>query len=388
MTEPWTGRTDAIERPPIAAVNRLAARLAAAGQDQINLGQALLGLPPPAAALDRVRRYLDTATIHGYTPDPGDPEVREAVAAFMRTHKALPGAVADRVMLTCGANQAYVNALLTLTRPGDEVILFGPYYFDHLFAIQLAACTPVVVPLRLEEARYRLDLDAFAAALTPRTRVVGIVSPANPSGSVFPPDEVAALVELCRERGIWVVSDETYDLLTFPPATFVSVAALGDYDRVAVLGSFSKTFALAAWRIGYLYGPEELIEEAVKVQDALVVCAPVPSQMAVLGALEEVDSFRAAAVAELVRRKDALLDALAGCPLLEPVLPDGATFVMARMHAEGSSLEFARRLLNETGIITVPGAAFGPLGEHFIRLSFGNQPVARIAEAGARLRRL
>jgi len=381
---PWEGRTRRIERPPIAEINRLAAGLAAEGRDLINLGQAILALPPPPAALTEVERFLAENEVHGYSPDPGAPDVLDAVAAFLREVKSVP-ARSEETMLTCGANQAYVNALLAISEPGDEIVLLGPYYFDHLFAVELAACKPVVVPLALAKDRFVLDFDALEKALGPKTRMVTLVSPANPAGMVVPEEDVGRLCRLCNEKGIWLVSDETYDLLTFPPHRHTSPAALGLHDRVIVLGSFSKTFALASWRVGYLWGPGVLADEVVKVQDALVVCAPVPSQWAVRGALSDVEGFRSRTMQELTGRRDALLEAIARSRSLEPIPPEGATFVLARIRDGRSSFEFSKTLLREAGILSVPGAAFGPQGEGYVRLSFGNQPADRIREAGERL---
>jgi len=332
-----------------------------------------------------VREFISGSQAQLYSPDPGLPEALQAVARFLRQHKDIGDAAPDRIILTCGANQAYVNAVLTVTQPGDEVVVLSPYYFDHVFAIQLANCAPIEVPMVVRDRRFVLDFDALEAALTPRTRCITLVSPANPAGSCVSPNEVRRLCELCAERGLWLISDETYDLLTFPPARHVSPAALEVHDRVIVLGSFSKTFGLAAWRIGYLFGPSDMVEECIKVQDAVVVCAPVPSQLAAMGALDEADSFVPAARTELLARREAMLEVLDESDLLDATVPDGATFVLARLTLPVTSLDFSRRLVEEAGLVTVPGSAFGPHGEGWVRFSFGNQPPERIREAGARL---
>ena len=381
----WTGRTRHIERPPIAAINRLAAQLAADGHDLINLGQAVLGLPPPPAAIAAVERYVADNRVHTYSPDPGLPEVLESVCGFLQDWKGV-AARPPEVMLTCGANQAYANAVFTLSNPGDEIVLFSPYYFDHLFTIKLAGCKPVIVCCTDERQRLVPDLDAFERALTPKTRIVTLVAPANPGGAVLSEDELLRLCRICHQRGIWLISDETYDLLTFPPSRHTSPAALHEHDRIVVLGSFSKTFALASWRIGYMWGPETLQEEAVKVQDALVVCAPVASQWAVHGALKDVESFRGPAVEELTQRRDSLLSGLLDIPGLPPFLPDGATFILTQIPASLSSVDFATDLLTATGIISVPGAAFGEASRNMVRFSFGNQEVPRLQEAIKRLK--
>jgi aminotransferase len=295
-------------------------------------------------------------------------------------------------MITCGANQAFVNGLLAATNPGDEIIVFAPYYFDHVFAIRLAGCVPIAVDLALDaDDGYRIDFHGLRKALSGRTRAVVLVSPGNPTGRVAAPAEVEALCNLCREAELWLFSDETYDLLTFAPAAHISPAALPTAcpKRTIVLGSFSKTFALAAWRVGYLYADDAFIEETIKVQDALVVCAAVPSQLAALGALEATDTYVPAALAALARRRDALLSLLTDSRTLDPIAPQGATSTLARIttpHFE-TAFDYSKRLLAQAGLITVPGSAFGPRGEGHLRLSFGNQPPKTIKQAGERLRR-
>ncbi len=387
----WHGRTQQIERPPIAHINALAASYRERekdrpGKDLINLGQAILGLPPPEGALQAVRDYLAIGGPHGYSPDPGLPEVLRPVSQFLRERKGIAAASPDKLILTCGANQAFVNALWTLTQPGDEVVFFGPNYFDHVYAIKLAACVPKEVGLMKVGQRFELPFTALKRALTSKTRCLVLVSPANPAGMVLPEPQLEQLCELCRQRDIWLISDETYDLFTFGSVRHVSPAACGVHDQVVVLGSFSKTFGLAAWRIGYLYGPERFIEQAIKVQDAVVVCAPVASQHAIRAALEQTESYCRTALQTLVRRREALLDVLQPLSALVPIVPDGATFCMAEISSREPSFELACALVQQAGLVTVPGAAFGQYGEGHLRLSFGNQPVERIAEAGDRLR--
>lgn len=382
---PWCGRTAALVRPPIAKVAALAAERIQRGEDVIDLGQAILGLQPPASFLDGVRDYLRSPTPHVYSPDPGLPAVRDAVAAFTRDHKAIPCDAGQNVMMTCGANQAFADALFAVTHPGDEVITFGPGYFDHDYTLAMAGCRQVEVPIALHEGRYRFDLDAVDLAITPRTKCVVLVSPGNPTGAVADEFFVRALCERCARDGIWILSDETYDLLTFPPARHVSPASVAGFDRVAVLGTFSKLFAAAGWRIGYLAGSVRLIEEAFKVQDALVICAPVASQRGLLAALPSIDEYVSAARDELGLRRQALVEALAGWGAVELVVPEGATFGMAGLRDTKDDVGFCEDLLRRTGVVTVPGSAFGALGAGYARFSFGNQTVERIRMAGERM---
>jgi aspartate/methionine/tyrosine aminotransferase len=389
----WAGRTSALHRPPIARITGLAAELAAEGQDVIDLGQAILGLQPPRAALAAARAYLEIGSPHAYSPDPGLPELREAIADFLRRRKGIAAADAGRVMVTCGANQAFANTLLAVTQPGAEVLTFGPGYFDHGYVIGLGGCAETQVALRARGRRFHFDLDAVEQAIGPRTRVVVLVSPGNPTAAVADETFVRGLCELCARRGLWLLSDETYDLLTFAPSVHCAPASVSGYERIVTIGSFSKIFGLAAWRVGYFLGSAALFEQAFKVQDALVVCAPVPSQLAARAALAELEPYVAAARAELVCRRDALLGALAACPWIEPMIPEGATFLLGRIaRPDGAEppddVVVCEQLLRQAGLVTVPGSAFGVHGRGFVRLSFGNQPVDRIAQAGSRLAKL
>lgn len=386
MSTSWTGRTADWVRPPIAQVTALAAELRSDGHDLIDLGQAILGLAPPVEAVQGARRYLEEPGPHAYSPDPGLPVLRDAIAFMLRERKQIAHANGDDVMITCGANQAFANVLVSVTQPGDEVMTFGPGYFDHGYTIRMAGCTEVEVPLRDDSDRFEFDIDGVADALSERTRAVVLVSPGNPTGAVASRPFVEALCELCASRGIWLISDETYDLLTFDPIVHCSPASLTTYDRVAVIGSFSKIFGMAGWRVGYYHGSPRLMEESFKVQDALVVCAPVPSQRAVLAVLEDLDSYVDQARSVLRSRRDALLEVLGGWASVRARVPQGATFLMASLKGSEDDVAFCKRMLREAGIVSVPGSAFGRRGRGFVRLSFGNQPVERILEAGERLR--
>ncbi len=388
-TSRWPGRTRAIEPPPIARLNAMASGLRASGADLIDLGQAVLGLPPPVDALAAVVEWMGHRAPQTYSPDPGLPDVREAVACFLDEQKGIPGGTEGKralPLLTCGCNQAYATAVLAVTKPGDEVIVLSPYYFDHVFAIQLAGCRAVDVPLRFDGTGFRIDFDGLEQAITRRTRAITLVSPGNPTASVATRDEVEHLVRICSSQGLWLFSDETYDLLTQPPVQAVSPAAVSDCERIVTMGSFSKTFGLAAWRIGYVHGSARFTDEALKVQDALVVCAPVPAQRAVVGALAALPAWLPALRAELASRHAALLAGLRTISWLAPVAAEGGTFLLARYNGFSDSLACCIALLEQAGVVTVPGAAFGPSGDPFVRFSFGNQPVPRLVEAVERIR--
>ncbi|MCL2823403.1 MAG: pyridoxal phosphate-dependent aminotransferase [Polyangiaceae bacterium] len=387
MNTPWQGRTADWEFPPIAAVSSLAAQLRAQGRDLIDLGQAILGLPPPPEAITEVKRYLSEQGPHAYSPDPGLPALRTAIAKMLRDRKQFRNAAMENNMVTCGASQAFANGLVSITCPGDEILTFDPGYFDHSYTIKMAGCIETPIPLKIHENRYSFDIDAMCRAISSRTRAIVLVSPGNPTGAVAPREFVEKLCDICHSKGIWIISDETYDFFTYAPVNHCSPAAIADNNNLAVVGSFSKTLGMAGWRVGYLYGPEELIEQAYKIQDALVVCAPVPSQRGVLAALSHLDTYVSNAREELCKRRSALLSAIESWGLVKPRIPDGATFFLGKINSSISDIEFCKHLLTKAGIVAVPGSAFGAQGKGSIRLSFGNQPCDKIAEAGERLRK-
>src|SRR5205814_413561 len=190
----------------------------------------------------------------------------------------------SRVMVTAGGNMAFVHAILAITRPGDEVILPVPFYFNHEMAIQMAGCTAVRVGT---DDRYQLDVDAIRRAITPRTRAIVTVTPNNPTGAVYTEESLRQVSRECGERGLYHVCDEVYEYFTYGSARHVSPAAFAGAERYTIsLYSLSKAYGFAGWRIGYMVYPERLHEAIAKVQDTVLVCPPVISQIAAVAAME------------------------------------------------------------------------------------------------------
>ena len=402
MEKVWYGRTRVIERPPIARMRALAERLVRDGRSILDLGQAVAAVPPPQGVVEVLGR-ASGPDLYGYTPDPGLEELREALADWLREDKGAESARPENVLVTCGANQAFVNVLLALTRPGDKVVLMGPSYFDHDFAVELAGCRVAQVPLLVRGGRYRLWLRGIERELAGGARLVVLVSPSNPTAAVFDQEEIEAVVELCRDWKAWLVSDETYEALVYPPRTPSSAARYVAAGRVVVLGSFSKVYAMAGLRVGFLFGPARLVEETIKVQDAVVVCAPTVSQRAALEALAHRRAYVADLVATMEERRRVLVGALETSRLFDPMPPEGATFVFARVREESlrdlgldrfaedgdvDDIGLCEYLLEKTGVLAVPGSSFGPHGRGFVRFSYGNQPVEALSQVAEALGRL
>jgi aminotransferase len=288
--------------------------------------------------------------------------------------------------------------ICTLVDRGDEVLIPSPNYASHIEQVLFAEGTPVFVPL-IEKEGWRLDIEGFRRAVTPRTKAIIVCNPMNPTGAAFSEEEIRAVGVLALEHDLFVIADEAYDFLVYPPLRHFSFAALPELKgRLVTACSFSKMYCMTGWRVGYLYAPAYLIDQVLKVHDAFAICAPTISQYAALTALRATngkdgdgDEFIAELVNALDTRRQltcSRLDRLSG--LFSYQSPHGAYYVFPRIVPSGiTSIDLALRLLYEAKVITIPGGAFGPTGEGHLRLSFGatetqiNQAFDRIEEWAA-----
>lgn len=376
-------RVRAIELPQFDVLNDIAAGWRARGADVITLGQALPGFAPPDVAVDALRSALGDPSAHIYSSDAGTPELRAALA---RSLSVLGASVdpAREIIITAGGNQAFQLALTTLIQPGDEVLLTGPYFLNHEMAVRSVGAVPVEAPVPAAR-RFTPLWDDIAPHVTLRTRAVVIVSPSNPTGAVIGRDSLQQIVSACAARDVLVFIDEAYMRFVYgaEPAT---ASALPDWtDNVVVLGSFSKAFAVTGWRCGYLLAHADVIAEAMKIQDCMIICAPVPIQRAITAVLEREPDYSRRWLPELQKRRDALVETLAECPALEPVFPAGGFFVMVRVQGCDDSRRLARELIEQQQVVTIPGRFFGESGEGYLRVSYGAATEARLREAAGRI---
>lgn len=376
-------RVQQIELPQFDVLNDLAAGLAAGGADIINLGQALPGFPPPTAAIDALRCALDDPAAHVYSADAGLPELRRALA---RSLSAL-GASVDpdaEIIITAGGNQAFQLALTTLIDPGDEVILAAPYFLNHEMAVRSVSAIPIEAPTAAARA-FRATWDDIAPWVTDRTRAVVLVSPSNPTGALVEPASLRRIAAECAARQLLLVVDETYLRLTYDTDPHTA-ASLADWQsHVVIVGSFSKSLAITGWRCGYLLAHSRVIGEALKVQDCMVICAPVPVQRAVTAALDAEPEYSARWLPELRVRRDTLIERLRAISGAEVVTPGGGFFVMVRFRATADSRVSAHRLIAEQHVVTIPGAFFGKTGEGYLRISYGAVASDRLLAACDRI---
>jgi aspartate/methionine/tyrosine aminotransferase len=350
----------------------------------ISLGQGVVHYGPPHAALDAVRDALTDASTHEYQDGAGLPALVERLSEKLRAENGIDVARGTRLMVTAGANMAFVHAVLAITAPGDEIILNVPFYFNHEMAIQMADCTAVRVAT---DDRYQPRLDALRAAITDRTRAIVTVTPNNPSGAVFSEDALRAINALCRDRGIYHIADEVYEYFTYGAARHVSSGSFpGAEGHTIAMYSLSKAYGFAGWRIGYMTYPEHLAEAMAKSQDTIVVCPPVASQVGAIAALEVGRGYCEPHVRELAVIRDIVVSKLAAlAPQVTVPAADGAFYVLMKVETALDPMTIAERLIREYKVAVIPGPAFGMTDGCYFRVAYGALQKETVAEGIGRL---
>jgi aminotransferase len=371
--------------PPFDRLNQHAALLRQAGHRVLSLGQAVPGLPPPDAALEAARRALQDPEVHRYSADAGLHSLRQALCDQLRQHLHIES-VSDEVIVTAGGNQAFMLAVLTLLDPGEHVVLVAPYFVNHEMAIRAAGAVPIEAPAT-ERSGFRATWGDIEPHLTPRTRALVLCTPSNPTGAVIDRDELQRIVSEAAARAIRVISDETYMHFVFDGEHASAASSRAWADNVVVVGTFSKSFAMTGWRVGYLLADSRVCEQAIKIQDAMIICAPVISQKAVEAAIRDDWNYAARFLDELRTRREVLRSGIADIPDLHWEPTGGGFFAFVRFQHELRSEPLAAAILERAHVVTIPGRAFGKSGEGFLRLSYGAASVDELKEGCERLRR-
>jgi aminotransferase len=376
-------RVRSIELPQFDLLNDVAARWRQQGADVITLGQGLPGFDPPRVAVEALRAAVDDGSSHVYSADAGIPELRRALTQSLRPLGATVDPDAE-VIITAGGNQALQLALTTLIDPGDEVVLVAPYFLNHEMAIQSVGGVVVEAPVPGLRS-FVPAWDDLSPHLSARTRAMMLVTPSNPTGAITPRRELERIVTECAKRDVIVFVDETYLRFAYDDEPLTALSFARWRDNVVLIGSFSKQFAITGWRCGYLAASSEVIAQALKIQDVMVICAPVPVQRAVAAILDNEPDYARRWLPELRARRDTLVDALAAIPGVAPVRPSGAFFVMARFEGMNDSRRAAMDLIEQQQVVTIPGAFFGAAGEGYLRISYGAASRDRLREAAGRI---
>src|SRR4051812_3138071 len=359
-------RMAAVQSPVIPVVGELIR----ANPGTISLGQGVVYYGPPPQAGEALQAFFADPDNHKYKLVDGIPALQDALKAKLASENRIQLDEANRLLVTAGGNMAFMNALLAITDPGDEIILQAPYYFNHEMGVTIASCRPVLVAT---DANYQLRPAAIRQAITPRTRAVVTISPNNPTGAVYPESALREVNQICRERGIYHIHDEAYEDFTYEGAAHFSPASIPESAGYTIsLFSFSKAYGFASWRVGYMVVPEHLVTAIKKIQDTILICAPVISQFAALGALSAGREWRREKIAAIAEIRGLAMEAFGQLGERCTVPPaHGAFYFLLSLRTALKPMEVAERLIREHKVAIIPGNAFGMEKGCAIRVAYG-----------------
>ena len=338
-----------------------------------------------------VSRAAVTALENGqthYTSNLGTPELRQAIAAYLKRRFNAPFDWRRQILVTVGVSEAIDLAIRAITTPGDEILYHEPCFVSYAATIRLAHGTPVAVETRVEDA-FRLTVEALERKVTSRTKALLLNFPCNPTGATLTRADMKAIAKFVLKHDLLLLADEVYSELIYPPkgsvARPMSFASMPELkDHLVLLNGFSKSWAMTGYRLGYACGPHDVVDAMMKIHQYGIMSAPTLSQAAGVEAMDHGDEDVARMRAEYRRRRDFLVAALNAAGL-KTLLPAGAFYLFTDITSTGlTSQEFAVRLLEEKSVACVPGSAFGACGEGFVRLSYATS-YEKIQEAAARI---
>ena len=366
-TENSNSRMDRVQLPLIPVVSELISQ----NPGTISLGQGVVNYPPPPEAIACLQDFLAQPSNHLYQAVTGIEPLVKAIADKLAKDNQIAVTAANSIVVTAGSNMAFLNAVLAITQAGDEIILNTPYYFNHEMAITMANCRPVSVQT---DRHYQLDLEAIAKAITPKTKAIVTISPNNPTGAIYPAADLKAVNDLCRDRNIYHISDEAYEYFTYDGVKHISPASFShSAEHTISLFSLSKAYGFASWRIGYMVIPQHLSLAIKKVQDTNVICPPVVSQYAALGALNAGKAYcqqhlsQIAAVRTIVAQQlDTIQDICAIAP------NPGAFYFFLKIDTDLDSLDLVRKLIEQYKVAVIPGSTFGMKDGCYLRVAYGS----------------
>jgi aminotransferase len=344
--------------------------LAAKYDDAIKLTLGEPNFDTPLNIKQAAKKAIDDGFTH-YTPNAGMVELREVIADYYKKYSSQYGY--ENVMVTVGALEALTLSLMATVDPGDEVIVPDPCFPNYIGQIMLTGARPVSVPV-YEENDFKIRAMDIKKAVTSKTRGIVLNSPSNPLGSLLDRAEIARIAHVAEENDLLVFSDECYERLLYDGQEYFSMAQIPEVaKRVLVINSLSKTYAMTGWRIGFVVGSQDIISNMPKIQEGIVSCVPAFTQKAAIEALTGPQTAVKNMVEDYRRRRDILIDGLNSIPGFKCKKSPGSFYAFANIKEfRKTSMEFAEDLIKGARVVTVPGSAFGRMGEGYLRLVFAN----------------
>lgn len=375
-------RVQQIPVSPTIAISNLVSQLKAEGADIVSFSLGEPDFTTPANVREAAKASLDDGFTH-YVPSTGIPELKKAIAAKVKRDNGIDAAPEN--ILVTPTKHALFMAALAFIDPGDEVILPDPSWVSYDAFVSLAGGVTVRVPTTYEDG-FVIDPEKIRAAVTPKTRMIILNTPSNPTGCIQPEKVIREIAKIAVENNIMVVSDEIYESLVYEGKHF-SIATCPGMEQLAItVSGFSKTYAMTGWRVGWVVASAENIKVLNKLQTQSISCCTSFVQKGAVEALDGPQGDVQAMIREFHKRRDLMVELVNKVPGLECKVPQGAFYVFAKYSADMTSAELAERLLKEAGVAVTPGSAFGPAGEGFIRLSYATSD-ANIREGMKRIAR-
>ena len=353
-----------------SAVRRLF-DLAVGAPDVVSLGVGEPDMTTPEHIREACKRALDEGKTH-YSPNAGIIELREAIAEKYSSEYGVDYDPRDEVMVVVGGFEAIYCACAAFLNPGDEALVPDPGFYTYAPAVRLANAVPVSVPV-LEGNQFWMRPENVEAAITERTKLVMLNFPSNPTGAMMPKRELEAILEIAGAHDLLVVSDEVYERFIYDGLEHVCIPSLGEKERTILINSFSKTYAMTGWRVGYLCASRELIEAMFKVHQNLASTTNTPAQWAAIAALRGPQDCVREMVREFDERRRLVVKLLNSIEGFRCAMPRGAFYAFPNIGGTGmGSEELADHLFERARVVTSPGTAFGKLGEGYLRISYAN----------------
>ncbi|MEO1428010.1 MAG: pyridoxal phosphate-dependent aminotransferase [Cyanobacteria bacterium J06633_8] len=358
-------RMESVQSPIIPVVGELIKN----SPGTISLGQGVVSYSPPSEAMEFLPRFLANSKNHLYQAVEGIPPLINTLREKLTAFNDIQINEENRIVVTAGSNMAFMNSILAITSFGDEIILNTPYYFNHEMAIAMTGCHPVLVET---DENYQLQPDKILAAITPKTRAVVTISPNNPTGAVYSRELLQQVNNICRQRDIYHISDEAYEYFTYGVKHISPGSFAGSSNHTISLFSLSKAYGFASWRIGYMVIPQHLLTAVKKVQDTNLICPPVVSQYAALGALQAQPEYLKDNIQKIAEVRELVIESLKSLEGICKITPaNGAFYFFLKVQSQINDFELVKRLINEYKIAVLPGTTFGMNQGCYLRVAYG-----------------
>lgn len=366
---------DRMESIPFSGIRKVfeeVIRREKAGEKIIHLNIGRPDFDTPKNIKAAAKRALDEGKVH-YASNYGISELTTAIAQKTERENNVTYDPAGEIVVTVGANEGVLLAMMALLNPGDEVLIPDPVWLHYFYCAQMAGAVPISVPTR-EENDFVPSIEDFKTLITPKTKMIVLTSPNNPTGAVADADALDALAELAIEKDLFVISDEIYESMVYDGARHISIASLpGMKERTIIVNGFSKKYSMTGWRLGWICSNRELMSAMIRIHQYTTVCVTTFAQYGAVEALTGPQDEINAMITEFDRRRKLVYGELTNMPGVTTLNPRGAFYIFPNITGTGkSSEEITRYLLEEAKIAVVPGSVFGNYGEGYIRISYAN----------------